>query len=65
MAEFFVDRHPLADGGRNVHRNTCSQLPAVETLQYLGSYASNQAALTLATGYYHGVSGCPACIANK
>lgn len=65
MAEFFVERHPLADGSRSVHRTTCAQLPALETLQYLGSYASNEAALKLANGLYHGVGGCPACIASR
>lgn len=62
MAEFYVDPNSNAEGFHLVHRNTCAQLPAAATLRYLGSYASREAAFSLANGYYRGVVYCPACL---
>lgn len=62
MAEFYVDPNTNTEGSRLVHRNTCAQLPATDSLRYIGSYASREAAFSIAKGYYHGVAYCPACL---
>ncbi|MFT3931161.1 MAG: hypothetical protein QM709_12785 [Spongiibacteraceae bacterium] len=65
MAEFYVTLNEDAQGSRIVHRTTCLQLPVVDSLRYIGSYASGEAAYDIAKGYYHSVDYCPACLAAK
>ncbi len=62
MAEFYVVRNADTEGGRLVHRNSCAQLPASDSLHYLGSFSNREAAFSIANGLYHGVTYCPACL---
>lgn len=64
MAEFYVTLNEGEQGSRVVHRNICAQLPAKDSLRYIGSYASREAAFDLARGYYNAVSYCPVCLQN-
>jgi hypothetical protein len=62
MAEFYVTLNESEDGSRTVHRNTCVQLPATDSLRYIGSYATGEAAHDIARGWYNTVAYCPACL---
>ncbi len=63
MAEFFMNKAPIADGTHYLHRNDCGALPAFDTLEYLGSYSNTEAARVKADGLQHGVTLCPSCLA--
>jgi hypothetical protein len=64
MAEFYVNLDLLSDATRPVHRADCAQLPATDTLLYLGSYASAEAAYDKATNRLEGVIFCPDCLSK-
>lgn len=64
MAEFYVNQAPDSDGARPVHRDACKQLPQQDTLLYLGSFASGEAAFDKANGLLAGVTFCPHCLAS-
>lgn len=61
MAEFYVTKTPTDAAAHKLHRNDCKELPAVDSLLYLGSYATRDAAYKLAIGYYNQVEDCPSC----
>lgn len=62
MAEFFMNKEPLADGTHALHRNDCKALPALNTLEYLGSYSNAEAARVKADGLQFGVVFCSTCL---
>ncbi|GEM_PF-4769097 len=63
MSEFYVTTTVSKETNTYVvHKDDCSELPVVEELKYLGSYASSEAAFKAATGYFDPVSCCPTCI---
>jgi hypothetical protein len=65
MAEFYVTKEPHNDTGHQVHRNDCGKLPVVDTLRYLGSFATAQAAINKANGIYSPVTECPGCLISQ
>ncbi|MBM96732.1 MAG: hypothetical protein CMI09_12925 [Oceanospirillaceae bacterium] len=62
MAEFYVDRTATQGEDHIVHKAVCDQLPPMETLFYIGSYASADAASNIAKGYFPSVATCKDCI---
>ena len=64
MAEFFMNKEPHTDGTHTLHRNDCQELPAFETLEYLGSYSNVEAARVKADGLQFGVALCGSCLSH-
>lgn len=64
MAEFYVTNEVVGESGNVVHSKTCESLPDSETLRYLGSFATADAAYNKAKGFCYQVSTCPACLQN-
>lgn len=64
MAEFCVTKEPVEGEGHRLHLIQCEQLPEAEKLRYLGSYASRDAAYSLAKGSYYQVDDCPVCLSS-
>ena len=63
MAEFYVEKQANDTGVHLVHTATCSSLPKVETLRYLGVYSNSKSPLNEAGDWYPPASLCPACLA--
>ena len=63
MAEFYVDKVATQGETHLVYNAASDQLPAMDTLFYIGSYASMEAAVTIAKGYYLYVDTCDNCAA--
>lgn len=61
MAEFYVEINAQSNGDHFVHRAECSQLPAKNTIRYLGSIASCASAIKKAAESFKQVNGCPHC----
>ncbi|MGZ4958900.1 MAG: hypothetical protein ACXV7J_06590 [Methylomonas sp.] len=61
MAEFYIETNAQANGDHIVHNANCSQLPAKDTLRYLGAIASCGSALQKAAQSFKQVNGCPQC----
>jgi hypothetical protein len=59
--EFYVNKTKTEETGHLVHKSTCSSLPATDSLMYIGSYASGEAAFSIANGMLSPVAFCPAC----
>lgn len=59
MAEFYVTKESQSDTGHQVHRKDCGELPIIDRLRYLGSFATAQAATNKANGIYSPVTKCP------
>jgi hypothetical protein len=62
MAEFYVNRETSSDGTRPVHRDNCAKLPAADTLLYLGSFGSAEAAHSKASNLLSSIVFCPDCL---
>lgn len=61
MAEFYVEKTISEQDTRIIHNSKCGSLPADESLMYIGSYASVEAAQNIAGGYFPKVDCCPEC----
>ena len=64
MAEFYIESKPKETGERLVHKSTCSALPSVDTMAYLGSFGNVAAPINKSRTKFALVSGCPVCIAS-
>ena len=62
MAEYFVTNQSKVDSTHEIHNKNCNKLPAKDSLRYLGSYGSKEAAYKKAKGVYHIVEYCGSCI---
>lgn len=62
MAEFYVEITTQSNGEHLVHKADCAQLPAKESLRYLGSIASSNSAVKKAAELFKPVSGCSHCV---
>lgn len=62
MAEFYVTNESIGEAGNVIHSTTCESLPDTETLRYLGSFATSDAAFNKAKGFCYQVSNCPVCL---
>jgi len=62
MAKFYLDTQSQPEVGNQIHDSECSQLPAREQLQYIGSYSNPQAARTDVKMFHEKVSYCPHCL---
>lgn len=64
MAEFYITKEMKeADASpHEIHNTSCASLPDVETMRYLGSFASKEAAHSKARALYDDVSYCSNCI---
>lgn len=60
--EFYVNKTATTATPHLVHKTGCSQMPENSGLLYIGSYASADAAVKIATGYFSPVDCCPACL---
>lgn len=60
MADYYVEKKMIESGEHLVHTATCSSLPAIEGMHYMGSYA--QPPLWEARIRYAQVSTCPNCL---
>jgi len=58
---FYVNKNAQSNGDHEVHRATCSWLPAVENRLYLGDFLTSQEAVREAREYYNHVDGCAYC----
>lgn len=65
MAEFYVTKDAQGNTGHQVHRDNCEKLPLVDTLRYLGSFATARAASNKANGIYSPVSECMDCLSPQ
>jgi len=63
MAEFYVEKKANETGEHIVHSATCSSLPAIETMRYLGAYGNAKAPVNQAMDRYVKVSTCSKCLA--
>ena len=63
MAEFYIEKTANETGAHVVHSSTCTCLPAVETMQYLGAYSNAKAPVDQAMDRYVKVSTCSECLA--
>ena len=61
MAEFYIEISPRENGDHIVHDASCGELPAKDTMQYLGSIASCASALKKASERFKQANGCPVC----
>lgn len=61
MAEFYVEINARENGDHVVHNAVCSELPAKEYIQYLGSISNCDSALKKASERLKQVNGCPHC----
>lgn len=65
MASYYVNKNAQANGDHEVHRFSCSFLPAPENRKYLGEYESCAPAVREAKKTYPQSNGCyycsPAC----
>lgn len=62
MAEFYIDKSGTSEDTHTVHKATCGELPAGDSLFYIGFYASAEAAVKIAEGYFHKVGTCKDCL---
>ncbi len=63
MAEFYISLETANEHSEHqIHRDSCSELPAKNTLKYLGSFASKEAAHSKSRSYFDQVSFCPSCL---
>ncbi len=62
MAEFYITKSAVApsatgtEASHKIYDAVSENLPPIDTLRYLGSYASKEAAFSKARGYYDNVS---------
>ena len=61
MASYYVNKNAQANGDHEVHRFSCSFLPAVENRKYLGEYDSCAPAVREAKKTYPQSNGCYYC----
>lgn len=62
MAEFFLTNESVDDTtGHQIHKSNCAALPEMNTLRYLGSFASGEAAFSKSRGFFETISYCPTC----
>ena len=61
MAEFYIETSARDNGDHVVHTSTCSQLPAKDTIYYLGSISNCASAVKKAGERFKQVNGCPHC----
>lgn len=64
MFEFYVEKDANESGVHIVHRETCSSLPAKDTLYYLGVRSNINAPLNEAANWFSTSAPCPDCIGN-
>lgn len=61
MAEFYVETTPRENGEHVVHNATCGELPAKDSIQYLGAISNCASAVKKAGERFKPVNGCPIC----
>ena len=64
MFEFFVEKSANAAGEHVVHRSSCSALPAIDELYYIGVRSTVEVPLKEAENMYSKAAHCPECIAS-
>ncbi|SMF28337.1 hypothetical protein SAMN02745866_01815 [Alteromonadaceae bacterium Bs31] len=62
MAEFYLTLEQVEEKSHLVHKDNCTVLPVMETLRYLGSFASGEAAYNKSRGIFNAIDFCPNCI---
>lgn len=58
---YYVNKNAQMNGDHEVHRATCSKLPAPENRQYLGDFSTSQEAVREARKSYIRADGCAYC----
>jgi hypothetical protein len=61
MDSYYVNMKAQPTGEHEVHRSTCSYLPAKENLRYLGDFYDCFDAIIEAKKWYATVDGCAHC----
>jgi len=63
MAEYYLSKDIVETSSTHeIHKDNCDALPELNTMKYLGSYGSKEAALTKSRGYFDQVSYCSNCL---
>lgn len=61
MNFYYVNIEEQANGGHEVHRSTCNDMPLYSKLIYLGHFDDSDEAITEAKKYFQQSKGCPFC----
>lgn len=65
MYEYYVERLANETGNHVVHRSSCSALPAIGELHYIGVRSNIAAPLNEAANWFSTSTPCPDCIPAK
>jgi hypothetical protein len=62
MFEFYAEKDANEMGEHIVHRETCSSLPAKDTMHYIGVRSNTEAPLNEAANWFSKSAPCPDCM---
>ena len=65
MAEYYVEKQSQENGEHMIHSSTCTLLPEIGTLNYLGSIATVDSAIKKAYERLTSVGTCSECIPSQ
>ena len=64
MYEYYVEKAANETGEHFVHSASCSSLPEVDKLRFIGVRSNTQAPLNEASDFFTKVVACPECMAS-
>ena len=64
MAEFYLERPQSSDADHLIHFDSCTAMPAVAQMRYLGSVANYEGAKAAARRAADKVNACSVCAAD-